>query len=321
MTQEQKNNLNNILEKYRQKAEELKQSEIIDKNNEKEKKCFMSKCTYSQLSGFYKIKFDDSFIKNFFIENLMGEALQNIENDIKNNIDNLKVIDEYKKYLNDKIGLFYDKYIIINIYFIRLLILVSIEGGDLILFNMFTNMEKIFKKFTKYLRFVYLNKNEKFYADNFKDDFEKNYKKDEIEKINMKNVFYKNKTKNLIKSNISSNSSLKEINKMFAFSEYSEHCKIGEQYYNNFLEIFNNYSNDFKEDIEISIFDNLKEENNKQLDNFTIIKDRINYYIKDEESKKGFLALLRQSYLLGELRTNIVRIYFLILFYRKMNIS
>ena len=175
----------------------------------------------------------------------------------------------------------------------------------------------------------YKNKIEKLIADIFKDDFEKNYKKDEIEKINMKNVFYKNKTKNLIKSNISSNSSFKEINKMFAFSEYSEHCKIGEQYYNAFLEIFNNYSNDFKEDIEISIFDdlkeennnNLKEENNKQLDNFTTIKDMINFYIKDEESKKGFLALLRQSYLLGELRTNIVRIYFLILFYRKMNIS
>ena len=276
----------------------------------------------------------------------MGESLQNIENDININIDNLKDIDEYKKYLNDKIGLFYDKYIIINIYFIRLLILVSIEGGDLILFNMFTNMEKIFKNFYEFLRlFGFLrflenlsenfsillsvdvyNKNykniiEKLFADKFKDDFEKNYKKDEIEKINMKNVFYKNKTKNLIKSNISSNSSFKEINKMFAFSEYSEHCKIGEQYYNNFLEIFNNYSNDFKEDIEISIFDNLKEENNKQLDNFTTIKDMINFYIKDEESKKGFLALLRQSYLLGELRTNIVSIYFLILFYRKMNIS
>ena len=339
-TQEQKNNLNNILEKYRQKAEELKQSQNIDRNNEKEIKLFMSKCTYSQLSDFYKIKFDDSFIKNFFIENLMGESLQNIENDININIDNLKDIDEYKKYLNDKIGLFYDKYIKINIYFIRLLILVSIEGGDLILFNMFTNMEKIFKKFHEFgflgfLGFLefelihllvdvclnYKNKIEKLIADIFKDDFEKNYKKDEIEKINMKNVFYKNKTKNLIKSNISSNSSFKEINKMFAFSEYSEHCKIGEQYYNNFLEIFNNYSNDFKEDIEISIFDNLKEENNKQLDNFTTIKDMINFYIKDEESKKGFLALLRQSYLLGELRTNIVRIYFLILFYRKMNIS
>ena len=186
-------------------------------------------------------------------------------------------------------------------------------------------MEKIFKKFNGFSFFLIVifdvyHKFKRYFADNF-EDFEKNYKKDEIEKINMKNVFYKNKTKNLIKSNISSNSSLKEINKMFAFSEYSEHCEIGEQYYNNFLEIFNNYSNDFKEDIEISIFVNLKEENNKQLDNFTTIKDMINFYIKDEESKKGFLALLRQSYLLGELRTNIVRIYFLILFYRKMNIS
>ena len=65
-------------------------------------------------------------------------------------------------------------------------------------------------------------------------------------------------------------------------------------------------------DIEISIFDNLKEENIKKLDNFKIIKDAMNNCIEDEESKKGFLALLRQSYLLGELRTNIVRIYFLI---------
>ena len=128
----------------------------------------------------------------------------------------------------------------------------------------------------------------------------------------MKNVFYKNKRKQLIKSNISSNSSFNEINRMFAFSEYSEHYKIGEQYYNNFLEIFNNYSNDFKEDIEISLFDNLKDENSKKIDNLTIIKDMMNEYIKDEESKKGFLALLKQSYLLGELRTNIVRIYFLI---------
>ena len=340
-TQEQKNNLNNILEKYRQKAEELKQSEIIDKNNEKEKKFFMSKCTYSQLSGFYKIKFDDSFIKNFFIENLMLESLQKIENNIKNNMDYLKDIDEYKKYLNDNIGLFYDKYIIINIYFIRLIILVSIEGGDLILFlkekgilGLFPS-KKILKNFSKFLKnywysfipyigqfiYIYVAKNSKYFADHFGYDFEKDFTKNEIEEINMKNVFYKNKAKKLIKSNISSNSSFDEINKKFAFSEYSEYCKIGEQYYNNFLEIFNNYSNDFKEDIEISIFDNLKEENNKQLDNFTTIKDMINFYIKDEESKKGFLALLRQSYLLGELRTNIVRIYFLILFYRKMNIS
>ena len=40
----------------------------------------------------------------------------------------------------------------------------------------------------------------------------------------------------------------------------------------------------------------------------------MNNFIDDEESKKGFLALVRQSYLLGKLRTNIVsKIYFLII--------
>ena len=47
----------------------------------------------------------------------------------------------------------------------------------------------------------------------------------------------------------------------------------------------------------------------------------MNDLIDDEESKKGFLALVRQSYLLGKLRANIVSIYtFLIIFYRKMNL-
>jgi len=319
-TNEQKNNLNNILEKYRQKAEELKQSQNIDINNKKKIKLFMSKCTFSQLYVFYNIIFDDSFIKNFFIENLMGEALQNIENDIKNNINNSINIDDYKNYLNKNIGFFYDKYIMINIYFIRLIILVSIEGGDLILFLIKKSIKKIFKNFDNFLNYCLissLNYVDDFryvfyFADHFHYDFEKVFTKDDIEKINMKNVFYKNKRKQLIKSNISSNSSFNEINRMFAFSECSKHYKIGEQYYNNFLEIFNNYSNDFKEDIEISIFDNLKDENSKKIDNLTIIKSMMNDYIEDEESKKGFLALLRQSYLLGELRTNIVRIYFLI---------
>ena len=34
----------------------------------------------------------------------------------------------------------------------------------------------------------------------------------------------------------------------------------------------------------------------------------VNGLIKDDESKKGFLALVRQSYLLGKLRTYIVSI-------------
>ena len=142
----------------------------------------------------------------------------------------------------------------------------------------------------------------------------------------MKNLFYKNETKKIIKTNIDNNELncnkfslfnffipfadllLGKTNKMYNFSEYSENCKIGKEYYNNFLQIFNNYSNDFNEDIEISIFDNLKKENTKRDNNFETIKEMVNELIDDRESKKGFLALLRQTYLIGELRSNIVRI-------------
>ena len=75
------------------------------------------------------------------------------------------------------------------------------------------------------------------------------------------------------------------------------------------MEILNNYSNDFEEDIEIAIYDNLKEENKYRKGNFLLIIDMINDCINEEESKKGFLALLRQSYLLGKLRSDLVSIY------------
>ena len=129
----------------------------------------------------------------------------------------------------------------------------------------------------------------------------------------MKNIFYKSKTKKLIKSSISNSKTnylFDDKNKMLHFRLYSEEYKIGDQYYNNFLEIFNNSSNDFAEDIEISLFENLKEENKKNEENLSMLKDMMNDYIKDEERKNGFLTLLRQSYLLGKLRTNIVRKYF-----------
>ena len=60
------------------------------------------------------------------------------------------------------------------------------------------------------------------------------------------------------------------------------------------------------EDIEISIYDNLKEENNLKENNFSTILDMIDNCISDEDSKKGFLALLKQSFLLGKLRNYIV---------------
>ena len=100
---------------------------------------------------------------------------------------------------------------------------------------------------------------------------------------------------------------------------------MGEKYYESFLKLFNNYSNDYQEDIETLIYDNLKEDNNsKENENFIMIMDLINKNIIDEESKKGFLALLKQSFVLGKLRSIIVSIFYFILIifknYRKVNI-
>ena len=38
----------------------------------------------------------------------------------------------------------------------------------------------------------------------------------------------------------------------------------------------------------------------------SILKEMMNEIINDEESKKGFLALIKQSYLIGKLRSYIV---------------
>ena len=170
----------------------------------------------------------------------------------------------------------------------------------------------------------------------FEKDFKKNYSKNEIEEINMRNLFYKTKIKSIIDSNLSlyhksySNNLIskkqkkielfeiisdeKNKNKINDFSKYSEKKKFGKKYYKSFLKLMNYNSNDFQEDIEISIYDNLKRENKNNQTNFFSIKEMMNNLIDEEESKKGFLALVRQSYLLGKLRTNIVsNIYFLII--------
>lgn len=74
------------------------------------------------------------------------------------------------------------------------------------------------------------------------------------------------------------------------------------------MDLLNNYSNEFKEDLEISIYENLREENKLANQNYLMAKEMMNDLINDEESKKGFLALLRQSFLLGKLRSEIVSI-------------
>ena len=220
-----------------------------------------------------------------------------------------------------------------NIYFLLILILSSIESGDEILFNHDIDMEKV--SFILFYPFILMKSQGKERA-KFEKDFKKNYSKNEIEEINMRNLFYKTKIKNIFDSNISSynksysNNNIitkkqkkieifeiisddKNKNKINDFSKYSENKIFGKEYYKRFLKLLNYNSNDFKEDIEISIYDNLKEENKKGKTNFLSIKELINNLINDEESKKGFLALVRQSYLLGKLRTNIVS-YFLFLF-------
>lgn len=277
-------------------------------------------------------KFDDSYIKPFFFEKLIIITLEKIEDDIKQNLIVLND-DQFKQYLNNSIGKFYKSQIIPNLYFIQILILTSIEGGDFIEFNHKINWKKFFNEFdiniikmsflVFYTTAIILKSNlYQFLAFHFRPlkhlwggyqkDFEKFYSKKEIEELNMKNLFYKIKTKDIINSNISQNSFyLMDLsfrnNKMYDFSEYSEKEKYGEKYYEKFLEILNNYSNDFPEDIQISIFDNLKDENKNKENNYITIKEIMNSLINNEESKKGFLALLRQSYLLGKLRCDIVR--------------
>ena len=119
----------------------------------------------------------------------------------------------------------------------------------------------------------------------------------------MLNLYNKIKIKDIIDSNI--NSKEDELNdSLKIFKLENEKSKI--KYYNLFLRLFNNYPNDYPEDIEISIFDNLKEENKLKNHKYHNIKEIMNELINDNESKRGFLALVRQAYLLGKLRTYIV---------------
>ena len=282
---------------------------------EKIKKLFMCDGTSFESNNFISETFDNSYISEFSLEELIIEVLQEIEKNIQNQLNNLNV-DMCKKYLNTNIGILYNKYIVPNVYFILILILSSIEGGDYIIFNHKLNWDKIQKAFLKDpLKIIPAFPSILFsFKKGYEKDFEKSYSVKNIEEMNMKKLFYKIKTKYIVNSNVSPNDFNSKIdspenkNKIRDFSEYSENQKTGEKYYQKFLQLLNNYSNDFPEDIEISIYDNLKEENKNKDKNYLTIKEIINDLISNEESKKGFLALVRQSYLLGKLRSNIVSI-------------
>ena len=277
-----------------------------------EKKLFICKFENEDIKNIISQKFDNSYVQDFYLEKYIIEILKMMEKTIKeDNPHNMK------DYLNNNIGRFYNLFIIPKIFFIRMLILISIEGGDIIHFYHKLNWTKFFGSLNIQNLGVLLNLAPPLRKEFYEADFEKNFTNKNIEEINMKNIFTKRKIKNIINSNIEDYNSHIEVNinnyknRIKTFSNFSENPnKCGEEYYNSFLRLLNNYSNDFSEDIEISIYDNLKEENNLSENNFLIILDMVNDYIKDEESKKGFLALLKQSYLLGKLRTFIVSILF-----------
>ena len=277
-----------------------------------EKKLFICKFENEDIKNIISQKFDNSYVQDFYLEKYIIEILKMMEKIIKeDNPHNMK------DYLNNNIGRFYNLFIIPKIFFIRMLILISIEGGDIIHFYHKLNWTKFFGSLNIQNLGVLLNLAPPLRKEFYEADFEKNFTNKNIEEINMKNIFTKRKIKNIINSNIEDYNSHIEVNinnyknRIKTFSNFSENPnKCGEEYYNSFLRLLNNYSNDFSEDIEISIYDNLKEENNLSENNFLIILDMVNDYIKDEESKKGFLALLKQSYLLGKLRTFIVSILF-----------
>jgi len=288
------------------------------------KKLFMCKPTSFELDNIISQKFhDDIYVKNFFIEQMVMDKLKIIEKNIKYNMIG-KSSNDCKNYLLDQIGNLYNENIVPNCYFIETIILSSIESGDYIKFN-----HKFDEEIGQFIRNYFIpHPNDivgtiliTFYGIKAflytEKDFKKNYTKKKIEEIHIKNLFFKKKVKNIIRSNISNNNfmiknmqKLTEFlfkeNKISNFSHYSENQVIGEEYYYNFLELLNNYSNDFPEDIEISIYENLREETNNKKQNLLTINEMINDLIDDKESKKGFLALVRQSFLLGKLRCNIV---------------
>ena len=273
----------------------------IFKNKSSIKKLYMCKREYFHNENFLFEKFEDTHIKNFYIENLIYMALENAEKNIKEKLRD-KNKDEYKAILIENIGKLYNEIIIPNIYFIWALILTSIESGEEIKFNHELDKNKV-SFFIKF--FIWMKPYGKNRA-KYEKDLKKNYAKPEIEHINMANLYNKIKIKNIIDSN---NNTTSNNNKIFIYDDSVQKLNIREDYYKNFLELFNLYPNDFKEDIVISIFNNLKEENKEGIKKMSILKEMMNEIINDKESKKGFLALIRQSYLIGKLRSYIVSKY------------
>ena len=151
------------------------------------------------------------------------------------------------------------------------------------------------------------NFSKSFFEKDFGKDFNEFYNNEEYQ---INNLFMKVREKKLLFSyEDKDNENSRKMTNSNYFSELSEKESIGHQYYTSFLELLNKYSSDYPEDIETSIYNNLKQKNENRKNVLEAIKSLMEDFIKDEESKKGFLALVRQSFLMGKLRNEIVRIY------------
>ena len=107
-----------------------------------------------------------------------------------------------------------------------------------------------------------------YYEKDFEKDFNKLFNTEENQ---MKNIFFKKRVKKLLFSNNDKERTKK--NNSNYFSEFSEKGIISEGYYITFLELLNKFSNDSPEDIEISIYNNLKKENENRINVIKGIKE------------------------------------------------
>ena len=235
-------------------------------------------------------EFNDEYIKSFFISEIIVQTLKIIEERLKDQKVNRNEKD-FENYLLNNIVNIYEENIQPNIYFIFLIIIVTILGGDCITFK-------------KNIPFVRIISKLKYYSSLMIKFFVNSKGQAKNEEIQTLNLFYKKKIKEILSS--------KENIEKAEFSDYSEKGEDGINYYENFLKLVNNDSCDSAEDMEISIYNNLKKENNERKDILKAMKEIIEEFIDGTESKKGFIALLHQSFYVGYLRNEIVRIFFII---------
>ena len=261
----------------------------IKKNN---KKLFMTKNIKFESDDFLSANLNDKYIKKFLLSETIVEILKEIEKILKKQKNYLND-EKFEIYLIDNIGKIYNYFIEANIEFIRLIILITLEGGDYIKFKEF--------KMTIW-EFLLMNMKCECDEPKIKKIIYSRPLEEEIE-IEIFNLIKKKNTEKIMTTGI-------DIDK--DFSKYSENSIYGIEYYESFLKLLTNNYSDKPEDIEVLIYNNLKKENNERKYILKGIKDNINEFLNDEESKKGFIALLHQSFYIGNLRNDIVRIYLFI---------